>query len=156
MGGLECISVHGRLWPRAGVLGGCGLADMPREFVRSEDLEYGDPPEDLECGDVRAVSAEGVDNSWIPEPPKVETPAASSPKNSSFLSAADAWRAEEETAVAAFWGEEYNNRFTEDFPLEFAQSQYRPRIFVILTFLLGATCPRPQPPSSLLYSRYRS
>jgi hypothetical protein len=103
------------------------------------------PPEDLECGDLRAVSTEGTDSSWIPEPPKVinvDTPAASSPlASSSFWSTTHAGRAEEETAVAAFWGEEYNKRFTEEFPLEFAQSQYRPKIFIILTFLLGATCP---------------
>jgi len=113
------------------------------------------PSQDLERGDVRAVSTEGTDISWIPEPPKVinvETPAASSPvagssfRESSFRSTTHACRAEEETAVAAFWGEEYNNRFTEDFPLEFAQSQYRPGIFVHLNFILGATCPRPQAP----------
>ena len=43
-----------------------------------------------------------------------------------------------EAAVATFWGEEERNqRLVEDFPLEFAAWQYRPKYYVTYCLVLG-------------------
>jgi hypothetical protein len=47
------------------------------------------------------------------------------------------WRSVDEAAVTTFWGEEHNQRFFEDSPLEFAMWQYNPRTFIIINFLIS-------------------